>query len=45
MRPEAASGREKDKGEMEEVQDIDLSDDEKAVLNLLKDNAPVDLAN
>jgi lysyl-tRNA synthetase class 2 len=40
MRPEAPSAREKEK---EEAKDIDLSKDEKLVLNLLKENSPVDL--
>jgi lysyl-tRNA synthetase class 2 len=45
MRPEAASAREKEKGEKEKVEAraVELTEDERLVLNLLKENSPVDL--
>ena len=48
MKPEASSGKLKVESTKEEVEspkeeDVELSDDEKGVLNLLKDNSPIDL--
>ena len=48
MKPEASSGKLKVEGEKEEVEnpkeeDVELTEDEKLVINILKDNSPIDL--
>ena len=43
MKPEASSASEKSKVESSKEEDIELSEDEKAVMNLLMEISPIDL--
>ena len=43
MKPETSSPSQKSQVDSPKEEDVELTDDEKLVLNLLKDNSPMDL--
>jgi lysyl-tRNA synthetase class 2 len=43
MRPEHSGAREGEAEQSPKEEDVELTDDEKALMNILKDNSPIDL--